>query len=187
MRINVLPVELLSNVHLRAEYREIIMSIHYYKRSSRSKNGIDLSKISKKYTLNGGHAYFFFNKFGYVMQRFFQLKNEMEKRGYQTKNIADKFVEAFDSFIPKDKSIVGEYKPTIEDYQINIDRILRRIRLRPEMYSERSFEQWGEVYSRFLDNNHFITRLMNEVEEDFRRGELGKHLKYKEKRRKVNE
>jgi len=44
MRINCIPVELLADAHLRAEFREIIMSIHYYKRSSRSPKGIINSK-----------------------------------------------------------------------------------------------------------------------------------------------
>ena len=80
MRINVIPVKYLSDVHLLAEYREINMAFHYFRRSQISKGGIDLTRIPSRYTLNTGHAYFFYNKFNYILKRAKKLKRELSKR-----------------------------------------------------------------------------------------------------------
>ena len=64
MRINVIDVKYLSDAHLRAENREILMSCHYYRKSAESGKGIQRNKIPEQYTLNQGHAMFFYNKMG---------------------------------------------------------------------------------------------------------------------------
>jgi len=132
MRINVIPVSLLLDQHLRAEFREIIMSIHFYKKSLASPKGIDKTKISSKYTLNQGHAYMWYNKFGYIKKRYFELLDEMKLRGFKTDEIESKFIPLFDEVIPLE--IQNDYTPTQEDIQINLDRIKEKIKLRPNWY-----------------------------------------------------
>ena len=58
-RINVIPVDQLTDQHLVAEYREMLMVPASLKRSLGSKNGMDTKRIPKQYTLNTGHVYFF--------------------------------------------------------------------------------------------------------------------------------
>ena len=61
-RINIIPVEELMDQHLIAEYREITMVPVSLARTLSSKTGLDYKKISKSYTLNKGHVYFFYDK-----------------------------------------------------------------------------------------------------------------------------
>ena len=82
MRINIIPVELLADRHLIAEYREIKMLPKCIVRSSKSKNGIDYNSLPKEYTLNTGHGKFFYNKLGFIENRFQELIQEMKNRNF---------------------------------------------------------------------------------------------------------
>ena len=175
MRINILPIETLSSVHLRAEFREIIMSIHYYKRSSRSKNGIDESRISKRYTLNGGHAYFWYNKYGYILDRYWKLRDEMIKRNYKVQD-AEVFLEPFNEFIPK--SVINDYTPDNEEMIVNLERVLRRIYIKPKLYKERTFIEWCVYYFEYLNiTEERMYNMIVEIESDFEKSLLTEHIK----------
>lgn len=157
MRINVVPVESLSDAHLRAEYREIMMMPSYYKRSLESKEGIVDKDIPTKYTLNEGHAKFFYRKYGYVVRRLMQLEEEMKKRGFKTREESDLQVSQVEV------RRRAEYFPTAEDYILNIERILERIK---EKYDEgdetfykyygenQTYKQWEERYQDVLDKKY---------------------------------
>lgn len=123
MRINVIPVQYLTDVHLQAEFREIIMSIHYYKRSK--KKGIDPKSISSVYTLNQGHAKMWYNKFGYIKNRYQDLLFEMKRRKYKTESIEAKFNFLFNEIIPV--NIRNDYVVTHEDILVNVERILSKL------------------------------------------------------------
>lgn len=163
MRINVIPVELLSDVHLRAEFREINMAFHYYRRSKNSKAGLDPSRISPKYTLNKGHAYFFYDKFKFVYTRFKELKEEMIYRGYNQDLILaeEKVIDRFYSLIPDEAK--GDYEVTKQDMIINLGRILYRINTKifkdkkPKFYTRYdkvlTYEEWVNLYKKELNIN----------------------------------
>ena len=158
MRINIIPVELLSDVHLKAEHYEIIGSIFYYKRSAESPMGIVESKISNTYTLNTGHAYMWYNKFGFIKERYELLTAEMKQRGFQTSAIEYKFGYAFDTHIPAFRR--NGYTPTTWEMKLNIGRILERIHTKiykhdkPAFYKLKgtvlSYPQWESLYEDFL-------------------------------------
>jgi len=141
MRINVVNPKYLTDNHLIAEYRETKMSTYYYVRSSKSKNGIDKSRISERYTLNGGHAYMWFNKFGYIDKRFKAIVGEMRNRGFQTN-----FTELNYTDIPEDA--FGDFEPTQSDIRVNLDRILERVADKPKWYKYhgKTIEKWNEWY-----------------------------------------
>lgn len=80
-RINAtIPPKKLCDQHLLGEYKEILrVNALAVKSSLRGdKNN------PKDFTLGTGHVKFFFNKLGYICDRFQSLKNEMELRGYKT-------------------------------------------------------------------------------------------------------
>ena len=81
-RINLIEPSELTDQHLIAEYREIFMVGGSLKRTLVSKNGYQESKVPKKYTLNAGHVYFFYNKGKYLDKRYKELITEMKKRGF---------------------------------------------------------------------------------------------------------
>lgn len=141
MRINIINPRYLTDNHLIAEYRETKMSTYYYSRSSKTKNGIDSSKISKHYTLNKGHAYMWFDKFGYIDLRFKAIVNEMQRRGFQTNYTTLNF-----SDIPE--SAFGNFIPTKSDISVNLERILVRIADKPKWYKYegKTIDDWGAWY-----------------------------------------
>lgn len=141
MRINIIHPKYLTDQHLVAEYREIKMSTHYYRKSWLSINGIDPTRISERYTLNTGHAYMWYNKFGFIQKRFQLILKEMKSRGFECNHTKIDF-----SHIPK--SAFGDFVPTKEDIDINIRRIVLRIYDKPEWYKVRgkTISNWYSFY-----------------------------------------
>ena len=72
-RINIIPVSELHDQHLIAEYREITMVPAALNRTLNSKTGLIREKISKRFTLNNGHVYFFYDK-GLYLDKGFNVK-----------------------------------------------------------------------------------------------------------------
>eukprot|EP00033_Pygsuia_biforma_P001746 GCRY01001954.1.p1 GENE.GCRY01001954.1~~GCRY01001954.1.p1 ORF type:complete len:266 (+),score=43.77 GCRY01001954.1:129-926(+) len=130
MRINVLPVEVLADQHLVAEWNELRMLAPTFRRSFHSKKGIDVSKIGAEYTLNTGHGYFFYDKFLYVAKRFQQIHDEMKKRGYEPKNKLLDF-----SGVPV--QFFNDYIPDIKAQMVNFERIQIRVNKKPDWYNFR--------------------------------------------------
>ena len=126
MRINCIPVKYLADQHLRAEWVEILMLPAYLKRSIASKEGLKLYEGSE-YTLNSGHARFFYDKLAYVKDRYEKIGIEMNKRGYKTNPVLDL------SMFPKE--LFNWWVPTEVDQKNNIDRILTRICEKPLWYT----------------------------------------------------
>lgn len=132
MRINVLPVRELTDQHLVAEYREIKMLPKALVRTLKSKNGLDKSKISKNYTLNTGHGYFFYDKLIFIENRFTELVSEMYYRNFKT-NSCSLYDKDYDySLITKD--LRNDYTPTIDAINLNKERINLRISQKPSFY-----------------------------------------------------
>jgi deoxyribonuclease (pyrimidine dimer) len=122
-RINVVPVEQLTRPHLLAEYREITRLPNNLRKSlSRKGKPFSTNEIPPKYTLGTGHVKFFYNKFGYLKQRFEQLVTEMIRRGYSPKFTDSSIFDGFESVFN------GDYTPTDEAVKINQDRINERLR-----------------------------------------------------------
>ena len=128
-RINIVPPYELTDQHLIAEYREIFMIAGSLKRTLSSKLGLQTSNIPQKYTLNKGHVYFFYNKGKYLHNRYKQIVNEMNKRGFNPSNS-----RLFPVNIFKDNKLYNDWKPAIEDYSIIRERIRQKIEKKPNWY-----------------------------------------------------
>ena len=128
-RINIInPLELYDQ-HLIAEYREILMVASSLKRTLVSKGGYKESKVPKRYTLNKGHVYFFYNKGLYLHKRYDSIICEMKKRGFKP-HPDRKFPEN----IFKDIGLYNDWVPKEDDYKIIRKRIKEKIILKPEWY-----------------------------------------------------
>ena len=121
-RINIIPVEELMDQHLIAEYREITMVPTSLKRTILSKEGLKLSKISKNYTLNKGHIYFFYNKGKYLSRRYELLADEMRKRGFKPNENRKFPVDIF-----KKNGLFNDWNPSQHEYNIIRERIKTKI------------------------------------------------------------
>ena len=128
-RINLVEPSELTDQHLIAEYREIFMVGGSLRRTLVSKGGYQESKVPKRYTLNAGHVYFFYNKGKYLHKRYHQLIDEMKKRGFQP----DKS-RVFPTSVFKDNELYNDWIPSIEDYKIIRQRIEEKIAMKPNWY-----------------------------------------------------
>jgi deoxyribonuclease (pyrimidine dimer) len=146
MRINVVKPEYLMDQHLIAEYGEIQnMMLAYYRRSMKTKIPFDWASVPEKYTLNKGHAKFFYNKMGFVIERFNSVVKEMHHRGFNTN-----LLELDYSEIPIKN--MGSYIVTEEDIQVNLERITQRIGLKPT---------WYRFHGKYIDCLDFYKKLSN--------------------------
>ena len=134
-RINVIPVNELTDQHLVAEYREMLMVPASLKRSLGSKNGMDAKRIPKQYTLNTGHVYFFYDKGKFLKDRYDSLVNEMKKRGMKPDP-----ERTFPTKVFKDNNLYNSWKVTDRAVQINNERIIERINQKPDWYRRTKYK-----------------------------------------------
>ena len=124
-RINLLPVSILLDQHLLAEYRELPMVGAAIPRSTPTSR----RKIPESYILGTGHVKFFYNKLPFLEQRWKELVRELKKRGFkinpkQRQTHFDKFYE--------DEQI--EWQPNNIERRISADRIYERYKEQPGWY-----------------------------------------------------
>jgi len=115
-RINVgIRAKKLCREHLLAEHREI-------KRTpNKVSNGKYVIKnIPDKFCLGTGHEKFFYNKLGYLKNRYEELYKECCDRGYNV----EYYGKAWDN-VPT--SLLGSYTPTKEDRALLVKRINERL------------------------------------------------------------
>ena len=128
-RINLVQCSELMDQHLIAEYREIFMVAGSLKRTLASKSGYIESKVPKRYTLNAGHVYFFYNKGEYLHKRYLNIIEEMEHRGFQPDQ-----GRLFPKKIFIDNNLYNDWEPILEDYKIIRQRISEKVSMKPEWY-----------------------------------------------------
>ena len=130
-RINIIPVSELYDQHLIAEYREITMIPASLNKTLKSKAGLNKSKISKQYTLNTRHVYFFYNKGKYLDKRYKEIIKEMKARGFKPDS-----KRKFPKEIFINNNLYNDWIPTIEDYKIIRKRILSKLAQKPNWYKK---------------------------------------------------
>ena len=135
-RINIIDVSELTDQHLIAEYREITMVPGSLKRTLVSKIGYQDKKVPEKFTLNGGHVYFFYNKGKYLDNRYKELIKEMKNRGFNPD--PDR---KFPKDIFKNNGLYKDWIPTIEDQEKIRQRIAKRIASKPDWYRKTEYDR----------------------------------------------
>lgn len=123
-RINIIPVEKISNKQLMAEYHESIRVFGYVLKSKSIP-----SDIPSHYCLGKGHVKFFFNKIPYLLNRYKEINKELTNRGYKLNN------ETFTKNLEKGKLALQKYPeiqrnnwvPSHEEMVINQARIDERL------------------------------------------------------------
>lgn len=113
INVGVNPREL-SNKHLIAEHREIKRIPNMIK-SGKAK----LDGIPKEFTLGTGHVKFFYNKLGFLLDRYKLLYDECIKRGFAV----TAYHNAWDD-VPY--NLMGSYEASESDRQIILQRIKER-------------------------------------------------------------
>lgn len=112
-RVNLIPPRQLHYRHLVAEYREI--SRVYGLARAWNARGRD-TKVPAAYTMGKGHVSFFYDKLGFIRERYAELVAEMRRRGYAVNH-----PELPMRDIPED--LFGTYVPTEDAVRINLRRL----------------------------------------------------------------
>lgn len=122
-RINLIPVKELSDQHLIREYNELPRCI---------KQDINVSDAPRKYTLGKGHMKWGRLHIQFLLDRYFELCNEMQYRGFKVnyphKNLWD-YVNANTNI-----QLFNNYQPTKEDIELSRNRIIEKIDKKPQWY-----------------------------------------------------
>lgn len=115
-RINVsIPPKELTNKHLIAEHRELKRIPNVVARGR-----YNLKNVPEKFTLGKGHVSFFYNKLGYLKERYMSLYEECRARGFNVQC----YVTSWDGVPPE---LMNDYTPTAEDERIIRERIAERL------------------------------------------------------------
>jgi len=115
-RINIgVPPRELTSKHLIAEHRELKRIPNAVR-----KGKCRLEGIPKQFTLGTGHVKFFYDKLGYLKQRYLELYRECLERGFNVQNYESAWEGVPDS-------LMNDYIPTELDIQIVKERIAERI------------------------------------------------------------
>lgn len=117
----------LTDQHLMAEYRELPMVMGALRRSLVAKNG--LPQIGDRYTLNGGHVKFFYNKGGWLKRRYYALVLELLERGYQLDPARRADFTVFER-----NGLDGMWSADQQALEINRERVRQRILAQPDWY-----------------------------------------------------
>ena len=115
-RINVgIPPKELTSKHLIAEHRELKRIPNVV-----AKGRCNLKNIPKEFSLGKGHVSFFYDKLGYLKERYIGLYNECIARGFNVQN----YLPSWDG-IPQE--LMNDYTPTERDVYIIRERIAERL------------------------------------------------------------
>lgn len=118
-RVNLIPPEELHYKHLVAEYREITRVPTLARKAQRE---MHKKNIPPSYTMGVGHVLHFYNKLGFIADRYESLCDEMRRRGYVCNQIPrSELLKDIDS------RFVRAYNPTPEAVELNRQRIAERM------------------------------------------------------------
>ena len=121
-RINVIPVEELSDQHLIAEYRELPRCI---------KQPIDISDAPDTYCLGKGHMKWARKHSKYLLRRYKDICEEIQFRNFNPHYTWTSLLN-WVSYTGALRDLpIGDYEPTEKDIQLNIKRIVEKYRLKP--------------------------------------------------------
>lgn len=126
-RINVVEPSELTNKHLIGEIHEITR-IYGLVRKAQDRginkyNFKDRIKQPTEYIMGAGHVYFFYDKLGFITERYYALNREAVKRNFNVNPIdKEQLVSGIQQWW------FGDYQPTQEAIEINRKRISERLK-----------------------------------------------------------
>ena len=123
-RINVIPVEELSDQHLIAEYHELPRVI---------KQKVNIENASDFYVLGAGHVKWAKKHSRWLMRRYLDITWELQFRGFNTKYPFYKLYEKYETEYYT-KECDNFYKVSKHDIEINQTRLIEKYNLKPNYY-----------------------------------------------------
>ena len=117
-RINLVPVQELSDQWLIAEYRELPRAL---------KGKIDIKDAPDNYVLGNGHMKWARKYAIYTKNRMNEIVNEMIYRGFKPNFSSD-----LSQYITEDMK--NDYKPDLKDLQVSKNRLIEKYNKKPNFY-----------------------------------------------------
>lgn len=146
-RINVIDVTLLTDQHLFAEYREITRLFALVKQAcDKYSHEQILAKIPPTYRMRTGHVLFFYDKLDFIEKRYFALRDEVVKRGFNV-TLKDDIVEFRHAIDPV---FYQNFLPNQTEMAVNIERLLEKIHAKPN---------WYKMNKMVIDDNSYCNNL----------------------------
>lgn len=123
-RINLIPVKELSDQHLLAEYRElprIIKQEHIY-----------IGDAPDRYVLGKGHVKWAIKHDNFCLTRYYYICEEMKYRGFKVNYPYEDLAKIADG---KQIDMYSKmYLPNEEDIEISRNRIIEKLKQKPDWY-----------------------------------------------------
>lgn len=113
-----IPVKKLSDEHLLAEHREIKRLPSCLRKAIQCKS---INKIPNQFTLGTGHVKFFLDKQKFIYNRYKEIYQELLNRGFNIEDYSNNWKEFINT------KYFNDYIPTIEEYNLLKQRIIKRI------------------------------------------------------------
>ena len=123
-RINLIPVEELSDQHLLAEYRELPRVI---------KQEVKIDNIPTKYVLGRGHVKWAKYYSVFTLRRYLEITWEMTYRGFKVNYPYHKLYEYYLANSYNEK-YTNWYYTTGEDVRLSRNRIIEKLKQKPDWY-----------------------------------------------------
>lgn len=120
-RINLIPVEELSDQHLLAEYRELPRMAKFAGKTVQRKEDIPVT-----FTLNKGHMTFFLDKAEFLEDRHAEIVEECLRRGI---NLTDPKPFTMPRVFEQ-----SDWTPSEEEIEVSRERIREKLRMKPLFY-----------------------------------------------------
>jgi len=131
-RINVIPVDELTDNFLMAEYFElprVFLLVHKHTLKGREPGDLN---IPPTYRLGAGHVTFFYDKLFWLAARHRALREEGQKRNLVLN--VDPTTVCIEHISFRHTPFWGDYQPTAEAIQLNLDRLQYRRRYEGGVY-----------------------------------------------------
>lgn len=142
-RVNLIPVEELTDQHLLAEWRELKMVPASLRRSLNAKNPQNvIDSIPTAYCLGRGHVTFFYDKLAFLTTRYRELRFELLSRGVKLNNLEE--FTTFCSDIPF-QFFHRLWTPTKDEVKLSQARIKEKILMKPSWYRYRGVSGAPEI------------------------------------------
>lgn len=124
-RINLIPVDELSDQHLMAEYRELPRMADFARKTVKKPTDIPVT-----FTLNKGHMTFFLDKAEFLEDRHRDIVEELKRRGFNLKLNSP--------FVMERRFKQKQWKPSGTEIEISRQRIDEKLLMKPDFYTWRN-------------------------------------------------
>lgn len=138
-RINLIPASKLTDQHLVAEKKEINQLAGQLLKSLKSPN-FAYNKLPKQFTLGTGHVRFFYRYGAFMRKRYREVYDQCVHRKF---DVEDNFNDVW-ATLPSHYNL--DYTPTKDDLDISVERIISKIKAKPNYYRLRRVKINAEDY-----------------------------------------